>query len=385
MAIAETPTRKTNLETVGIRRHAASQLANFDEEALRNALIQAAGHGLLIVAESSGHSLKQHTEAVRQSASDVDDISRRLSQVVNRVQTIDELVGNVVCGAQGGARELQKATAHLRGVSDEFQRLAASTHDANEEVKQALARVGQAIDDLSRNLDRSAQDMHRSIEVISVARKDASHVESDATRFHDQLHGFLGRLRQLVDYSARVESEMQEVDTIGSTFAYLLEMMAMQGAFDEALDPLARLFPLVRSSSFYDPHRFTSNEEEYVLSDEEIIVSATDPAGVITFANDRFYEVAEYSPGELTGQQHNIIRHPDMPRTTFADLWTVVQSGKTWQGYVLNRSKSGRVYWLKANIFPCFENGRVVGYISIRTKPHRAKIRQAIEVYRRMP
>ena len=385
MAIAESPTRRASLEMVGIRRHAAAQLANFDEEALRNALIQAAGHGLLIVAERSGHSLKQHTEIVRQSARDVDDVHRRLQQVIDRVRSIDELAADILHGAQEGARELQQAGEKARNVSGELRRLTTSANDANEELKQALARVGQAIDELSHGLDGSLLHMHQSIETISTARQNSNHTGGDSAHLHERLHGFLDLLRQLIDYSARVESEIKEVDTIGSTFAYLLEMMAMQGAFDEALDPLARLFPLVRSSSFYDPHRFTTPEEEYVLADEDIIISATDPAGVITFANDLFYEIAEYEPGELIGKDHSVIRHSDMPRTTFADLWTVIQAGRTWQGYVLNRGKSGRVYWLKANVFPCFENGRVVGYISIRTKPDRQKIRQAIEVYRRMP
>ena len=370
---------------VGIRRHVAAQLANFDEESLRNSLIQAAGHGLLIAAEQSGHSMRVHAEAVRQSASDMHDLFQRLSQVVSRVHSIDDLMAEVVAGAQGGARELQKAVAHVKNVSDEFQQFAVSAHDANEEVRQTLARVQHSIDELSQTLHRSANDIHVSLAAITVARHNADGEEIDTSRFHDQLHELLEQLHLLLDHSSHLENGMQEVNTIGSTFAYLLEMMAMQGAFNEALDPLARLFPLVRSSSFYDPHRFTADEHEIVLADDDIIISATDSEGTITFANDRFYAIAGYEPGELIGRQHNVIRHPDMPRTAFADLWTVVQAGKSWQGYVLNRTKHGHVYWLKANIFPCFEGGRIVGYISIRTKPDRQKIRQAIEVYRRMP
>ncbi len=293
MAIAETATRGSSLEAIGIRRHAAAKLAGFDEEALRNALIQAAGNGLLLIAESSGKSMREHAEAVRRSASDVDGLFQRLSEVVDRLQLIDELVTNAVRGAEGGASGLQKALAHAQTVSDAFQRLSESAHDANEEMRQALSRVRKSIDDLSEGLGRSMEDIHRSLEVISAARDNASHVEANATQFHEQLQESLARLRRLLDHSSRVESEMQEVNTIGSTFAYLLEMMAMQGAFNEALDPLARLFPLVRSSSFYDPHRFTANEEEYVLSDNDIVISATDPSGVITFANDRFYDVAD--------------------------------------------------------------------------------------------
>jgi PAS domain S-box-containing protein len=385
MAVAETPAQRSGPESKGLRRYATAGLASFDEEALRNAVIHAAGNGLLIVAQSSGLSMKQQTEAVQRSATDVDDIFRRLSQVVDRVQSIDAVVGTVACGAQESARELQNVHDKVRGVAVQFQRLTEPASAANDQIRQTLARVGQAIDDLSENLKCSVEKIRRSVETIHVARQSAGHVETETARFHEQLHGLLKRIGELADSSARVKSDVQEVNTIGATFAYLLEMMAMQGAFQEAIDPLARLFPLVRASTFYDPHRFTANEDECLLTDEEIVISATDPSGVITFANDRFYEIAEYEPGELIGKPHNVIRHPDMPKTAFIDLWAVIQAGKTWQGYVLNRSRLGRVYWLKANVFPCFENGQIVGYIAIRTKPDRQKVRQAIEVYRRVP
>jgi hypothetical protein len=80
-----------------------------------------------------------------------------------------------------------------------------------------------------------------------------------------------------------------------------------------------------------------------------------------------------------------VIRHPDMPRSAFADLWAVIKSGKLWQGYVANRSKTGRIYWVKANVFPCYERGQIVGYISIRTKPDPTAVRKAIEAYRLVP
>jgi len=70
-------------------------------------------------------------------------------------------------------------------------------------------------------------------------------------------------------------------------------------------------------------------------------VIATDASGCITFANTKFYELAEYEVGELMGKPHNVIRHPDMPITAFADVWKVVESGHLWEGIVKNRTKMG--------------------------------------------
>lgn len=103
---------------------------------------------------------------------------------------------------------------------------------------------------------------------------------------------------------------------------------------------------------------------------------------LIHAADEQLSIVAEYQPGELVGKPHNVIRHPDMPKTAFADLWAVIKTGKLWQGYVANHSRTGRRYWVKANVFACFENGKTVGYISIRTKPEPVLVKKAIEAYR---
>jgi PAS domain S-box-containing protein len=182
-----------------------------------------------------------------------------------------------------------------------------------------------------------------------------------------------------------VENEIQELKTIGRTFHYIMQMMTRQGVLGDQADPLDRLQPLVEESEFSDHERFAVDEPEYVLEPQDILISATDPRGFITFANNIFCDVAEYAPEELVGKPHNVIRHPHMPRTAFADLWSTIQSGRLWQGYVANRSRSGRRYWVKANVFPCFDRNQLVGFISVRTKPDPSRIKAAIQAYRRLP
>lgn len=98
------------------------------------------------------------------------------------------------------------------------------------------------------------------------------------------------------------------------------------------------------------------------------IVSKTDLKGVITYANEIFCEVAQYKESELLGQPHNIIRHPDMPKAAFKDMWETIQSGKRWQGKVKNRAKDGTPYYVNATIFPQYDERGIgiVGYIAIR-------------------
>jgi PAS domain S-box-containing protein len=181
-----------------------------------------------------------------------------------------------------------------------------------------------------------------------------------------------------------VENEVREISTIGKTFSCLVELIE-RAERSNASDPLLRLEPLIAQSTFNAPQRFARGEPNYRLREDDILISATDTKGKITFANNSFYRVAEYEPGELVGRPHNIIRHPDMPKTAFSDLWTLIKQGRLWQGLVANRSKSGRVYWVMATVFPCFENHQIVGFMSIRTRPDDQAIARATQAYRLLP
>ena len=123
---------------------------------------------------------------------------------------------------------------------------------------------------------------------------------------------------------------------------------------------------------------------ERVLRDGGQIVSKTDARGVITYVNREFIEISGFVERELIGQAHNLVRHPDMPAAAFKDLWSTVEAGKPWNGIVKNRCKNGDYYWVDANVTPIFENGKLTGYLSVRTKPSRAQIDEASELYAQM-
>lgn len=121
---------------------------------------------------------------------------------------------------------------------------------------------------------------------------------------------------------------------------------------------------------------------EYVLKDTETVVSKTDLQGNITYVNQDFVNISGFSEDELMGAPQNIVRHPDMPVEAFADLWYTLKSGKAWTGLVKNRCKNGDHYWVEANAAPLIENGKIVGYTSIRTRPSREQVQAAEAAYR---
>lgn len=123
---------------------------------------------------------------------------------------------------------------------------------------------------------------------------------------------------------------------------------------------------------------------ETLMRDGESIVSKTDLKGNITYCNPYFIEISGFTEQELLGAPQNIIRHPDMPAAAFSDLWQTIKDGIPWTGLVKNRCKNGNHYWVKANVTPVIENGQVMGYMSVRTKPSREEIKVAQDIYKKM-
>ncbi|TDP19387.1 methyl-accepting chemotaxis sensory transducer with Pas/Pac sensor [Enterobacter sp. AG326] len=123
-------------------------------------------------------------------------------------------------------------------------------------------------------------------------------------------------------------------------------------------------------------------QNEYPLDDDTTLMSTTDVHSYITHANDTFVQVSGYQLDELTGQPHNMVRHPDMPKAAFADMWYTLQQGEPWSGIVKNRRKNGDHYWVRANAVPMVRRGQVTGYMSIRTKATAEEIAAVEPLYR---
>jgi len=124
------------------------------------------------------------------------------------------------------------------------------------------------------------------------------------------------------------------------------------------------------------------NNKETVLNEDAFLVSETDAKGVIQFANDDFCKVAGYPVEELIGQPHNKVRHPDMPKAAFKDLWETVKKGEIWSGYVKNATKDGGFYWVFATVFPFESCDGSKGYLSCRRKASVDEIQKATQLYK---
>jgi PAS domain S-box-containing protein len=115
----------------------------------------------------------------------------------------------------------------------------------------------------------------------------------------------------------------------------------------------------------------------------EVIVSKTNPKGILTYANTTFLRVSGFTESEVIGKPHNILRHPDMPRSIFSLMWETIQAGREIFAYINNRSSNGDNYWVFAHATPSFDSERrIVGFHSNRRAPERSVLeRQIIPLY----
>ncbi|RQS68372.1 PAS domain S-box protein, partial [Burkholderia sp. Bp8963] len=123
-------------------------------------------------------------------------------------------------------------------------------------------------------------------------------------------------------------------------------------------------------------------QREFEFPDDATLMSTTDAESYVTYANAAFIQVSGFSPEEIEGQPHNVVRHPDMPKEAFADMWATLKGGEPWTALVKNRRKNGDHYWVRSNTVPVMRNGQPQGYMSVRTKASRDEIAAAEALYK---
>ena len=130
------------------------------------------------------------------------------------------------------------------------------------------------------------------------------------------------------------------------------------------------------------PKRPEPINDEIVLNKKDFIVSRTDLKGYIVYANDYFMEICGYSKDELMGVNHNIIRHPDMPKLIFKVLWDRIKAGEKVFAFVKNLRKDGKFYWVLAEVEPAKKDGKVIGYYSFRVRAPRFALKEISKIYK---
>jgi PAS domain S-box-containing protein len=403
----------------------------FNNEQIRYDLINISGKELRKVASSTANRITRQLESIHNCSDSFSSVKEQLLIVENAMRDMESTFGfmgndatqnaarlNEVCQAmyqlEGNFESISKLVKTINSIADqtnllalnatieaaragemgkgfavvasEVKELSRTTKVANENIQKTISLITDSIKNLSGSLETTKSAIDQTLGNIEGSKQSIRTITSQTYQFGQTIQNNVKAFELLSDQSEVVSEQVQELSVIGDSFANLLEMMNVQGLFQGAPNPIERLAPLLEKSDFNDKTRFKeSTINEIVLAEDDVLISATDCKGRITFANSKFYEIAEYQRGELLNKPHNIIRHPDMPKTAFADLWSIISSGNLWVGIVQNRSRTGKYYWVKALVFPCYKNSEIIGYISIRKKPTVHEIMSARKAYCLLP
>jgi len=167
-------------------------------------------------------------------------------------------------------------------------------------------------------------------------------------------------IQEMIHIDDVVDNSMKEADAIAMRHLILWSSGSI-------IIIIALLAALMLSKRLIAKQKLLKNYKDVIDNNPNSIVSKTDKHGIITYVNDNFCQIAQYTRDELIGKPHNIVRHKDVDADIFKDLWQTIKSGKTWTGIVKNRAKDGSVYWVDASISSIYnDKGELVEYIAMR-------------------
>ena len=251
-------------------------------------------------------------------------------------------------------RGLQRQLKRILGITDDAgladvlgkARALAGQPEIDPALAGLLQNLGPFLERVEATYEQSDRDLDlrtRSLEISSAELNAANRL-----------------LREDLDERSRAVQSLRE------TINHLLgdEQVGGEGARDE-LESLSRIIGNLVGEREKQRKQLHNLKDSI---DAHAIVSITNTAGDITYANDRFCQISGYTRGELLGRNHRILKSGRHSDALFEDMWATISSGKVWNGEVCNRAKDGHEYWVAATIVPFLdESGLPAEYIAIRT------------------
>ena len=133
----------------------------------------------------------------------------------------------------------------------------------------------------------------------------------------------------------------------------------------------------------YDSNGLIFKDDGEVIFDIPYMLSEADDKGILIYADQAFLKVGNYnSLQEIAGQPHGMVRHADMPDSTFKDMWSNARGKGFWSGLIKNARKGGGYYWVDTTVLRKVNSKGVITFLFLRRKTTNGAIKKAINLYK---
>ncbi len=222
--------------------------------------------------------------------------------------------------------------------------------------------------------------------IVSVDGQDGYEKYNESIKNGDDIHIIISDINMPIKNGLTMISDIKQIDenipcillTAYNESDYMLEAIKL-GVSRYVFKPV-NVTDLIQHIEDIFVKKYRKQKIERILTNDKdlnlyidiidhiAIISETDLQGNITYVNDIFCEISGYTKEELIGQPHCIIRHPDMPKEVFENIWETISSGNIWRGKIKNQAKNGDAYYVDAHISPMYNANRskIRGYIAVR-------------------
>lgn len=325
---------------------------------------------------------------MEEASSKMGALDESLNEVTKGLAIIEDISSEINLLSLNASIEAARAGEFGKGfsvVANEVKSLASKTKGVSEGINKIILSTQESADNLARSFEQVKEKLQDSQESATAIQKNMDIVNANTNDLYEELKVSGSSLLKMSEASMEVESKLQDFQFIKTTLSSLLEMEE-RGLGKDRADTCASMSIFASLAELSTTHRSVSvdSAKEIPLSDSDVLISQTDRRGIIQYANESFVEASGFSIEELMGKPHNLVRNSFMPKSAFAHMWQTIKKGEIWQGIVVNRSKDGRHYWVLATVYPHYEEGRLMGYISVRVKPDPRLVVQALDIYPRL-
>ncbi|MFN4336267.1 MAG: methyl-accepting chemotaxis protein [Candidatus Nitrosocaldus sp.] len=341
----------TSIQNISV---ALSNVGNITNE-LANNSSKSADHANQILLEIS-----KINEIVRSYNNTNIKVKDEFKAINNIAKFIDKVADRTNLLALNAAIEAARAGEAGRGfavVAEEVRALAMDTSKNASEIARMIANISTLFNELSKSIDESVDVLNSTIRKVTDILNALQSIAEGVKSIDENIRQIAASSQEVVASSEELtttaeqlksstDTNMKHADDIGRSLKDMMSTIHNIKITTGRLKQIMDVFSCMADSS---------------------IVSMTDLEGDINYVNKKFLDVSRYSKDELYGQNHRILKSGFHDDIVFKDMWETISNGGTFIGYVRNRAKDGSIYWVKAVIKPTYSNGRIDGYVAVRT------------------